>query len=279
VGTRLQVGERVIGVLHAGTHQARSFTEDDRRLLQIVAERAASAIERAQLYEKGRMDNERLKTLSRQLIEAQEAERRHLARELHDQIGGVFTAIKLNLQVIWRVAEAARPLVDDGIAIVDRAIQQVRQLSLELRPSMLDDIGLAAALRWYVDNQTQRAGLTAHLTLELPPERLPPELETACFRVVQEALTNVLRHAQAHEVWIDMRQVQGSLELVVRDDGVGFDLGAARERAARGTSLGLLGMQERVQLVQGELVIDSQPGRGTEVRARLPLAGLTAQQE
>src|SRR5205814_1865870 len=150
---------------------------------------------------------ERLKTLSLRLMETQEMERRHLARELHDEIGQVLTAISINLQSVRdHVAAPALPRVEEGISIVDRAIQQVRNLSLDLRPSMLDDLGLAAALRWYVDRQANRGKFTVQFTSELTETRMAPDLETACFRVVQEAFTNINRHAQAKHVTVKLKQ-------------------------------------------------------------------------
>jgi PAS domain S-box-containing protein len=223
---------------------------------------------------------DRLRALSRQLLEVQEVERRHLARELHDEIGQTLTALKLNLQAVSKACPPDQPLppaLEDSLAVVDQAITEVRNLSLDLRPSLLDDLGLAPALRWYVQRQAQRGGLTVQLDTDLD-ERLPPELETACFRVVQEALTNVLRHASARHVTVTLRRHDGGLGLGVQDDGVGFDVAAARLRAARGAGLGLLGMQERVQLLGGTIEFCSAPGQGTQIGIRFPVpdaAGVT----
>jgi PAS domain S-box-containing protein len=215
---------------------------------------------------------ESLVQLSRRLLQTQEAERRHLARELHDEIGQTLTAIKMNLQAARRTADAeASPRLEESIGIVERTIAQVRNLSLDLRPSMLDDLGLVAALRWYVDRQAQRAGFTAHLDADANAPRLPQEVETACFRIVQEALTNIVRHAQAKQVDVKLWQGADGLHLVVHDDGTGFDLAAVRQRAARGASLGLLGMQERLELVGGSLEIQTAPAQGTEIRVRVPV--------
>jgi PAS domain S-box-containing protein len=217
--------------------------------------------------------SERLQSLSRQLLHAQETERRHLARELHDEIGQALTALKINLQALRRVIGAASVTfrLDESIGIVERTLGQVRNLSLALRPSMLDDLGLIAALRWYLDRQAQRAGFNVQLAMEPIDRPLDPDLETACFRLVQEALTNVVRHAYAKSVRVEMRLGDTDLELVIRDDGVGFDVAAARDRAARGASLGLLGMHERVTLLGGTFDIASSRGEGTTVRVRLPL--------
>ena len=207
---------------------------------------------------------QQLEALSRRLIEAQEAERRAVARELHDDFGQVLTALRLNLQRHDRNDA-------ESIALVDGAIARMRELATDLRPPLLDELGLEASLRWYVEREANRAGLVSRLALSPLPERPAAAIETTCFRVAQEALTNVIRHALAHAVEVQLSAVNGTLELVVRDDGRGFDVAAAKKRAAYGGSQGLLSMQERVALVGGEIDIQSARGRGTEIRVRLPL--------
>jgi PAS domain S-box-containing protein len=233
----------------------RDVTEHERLLAQLAAER------------------ERLEILSRRLVEAQETERRYIARELHDEVGQTLTAIKINLQSIQlRLSgQAPAPEISESIEFVERALTQVRNLSLDLRPSLLDDLGLVAALRWYVDRQAQRAGLQACFIADPPDLKLPPELETACFRVAQEALTNVVRHARARRVDVMLQQRGQQVELSIRDDGVGFNVPLTLYRASCGASLGLLGLQERVHLAHGQAEIISAPGQGTEIRARFPL--------
>jgi signal transduction histidine kinase len=158
-----------------------------------------------------------------------------------------------------------------GMAAIDGAIKQVRALSLDLRPSLLDDLGLVPTLRWYLDRQGQEAGIESHFSVGPMRERFPSEIEIACFRVAQESITNVLRHARARRVWVDLREQRSRLQLLVRDDGCGFDPVAARERAARGTSMGLSSMEERVSLTRGGLSISSEAGGGTEIQAWFPL--------
>lgn len=230
------------------------------------------AIERRHAEETVRQYAERLEHLSRKLLEAQEAERRRLARELHDEIGQVLTAVKINVQAIRpHVSPEGLPRVEESIEVVNRAIQQVRDLSLDLRPSLLDDLGLAAAVRWYVDRQAQRAGIAITAAIELVPGRLPPETETVCFRIIQEALTNVVRHSQARDVRIRLTCEAKELVLVIGDDGIGFDPATVDVDSGSGRGLGLLGMQERVHLVGGRLEITTRPGQGTELRVRVPL--------
>jgi PAS domain S-box-containing protein len=217
-----------------------------------------------------------LQMFSRQLIEAQEDERRRIARELHDQIGQVLTAVKMNLHTVQRVCDAAEvgPYIRDNIEAVDEALRLVRDLSIDLRPPLLDDLGLITALRWYVDRYAQRTGVAADVMIDLkdPNERFSRELETACFRIAQEALTNVARHARATSVLLRLKKDHDCLVGSVIDDGVGFDPEALRRRAPRAATLGLIGMQERAHAAGGEIEIRSAISRGTEIRFKLPLA-------
>ncbi|HEY8555149.1 MAG TPA: PAS domain S-box protein [Burkholderiales bacterium] len=215
----------------------------------------------------------RLESLSQRLLEAQETERRRIARELHDQIGQDLSVIKINLQALKRLPGATSfgGHIDETVRIVEGVLATARNLSVELRPSMLDDLGLAAALRWYLDRQAQRAGVALHFAVDSFDMRLAPAIETACFRLAQEALTNILRHAEARHVHVTLRAHGQELEMRIMDDGKGFDVEAARMRASRGESFGLLGMEERALLAGGRLEILSTPGEGTRVVARFPL--------
>jgi PAS domain S-box-containing protein len=248
------------------------------RVIRLIGA-AQDVTERRQADEELRESRERLQTLSRQLIAAQENERHRLAHELHDEIGQSLTAIGIHLQAAHATAdELAQPRLREALAIVDQAIGQVRHLSLDLRPSVLDDLGLEAALRWYADRQIRLAGLDIRLDIHLGGRRLPAELETACFRVVQEALTNVFRHAHARRVWIELQR-RATVELTIRDDGIGFDPRTARQRSAEGASFGLLGMQERVELLGGELDVESRPGHGASIRVRFTTAATPTGEE
>lgn len=229
--------------------------------------------ERKRVDDELRASRERLQTLSRQLLNAQEVERRHIARELHDQIGQSLTAIKLNLKTLQPPAHetTAWATLLETITVVDQTLEQVRTLSLDLRPSMLDDLGLVSALRWYLDRQAKRVGFSVQFAAESPDSGVSKEIETTCFRVAQEIVTNIARHANARNVRVTLHRFDSELELLIQDDGVGFDLAAANERAARGGSMGLLGMQERVMIVGGRVDIQSAPSLGTEVRVCFPL--------
>lgn len=228
---------------------------------------------RVQVYLHLRAQSEEAKRLTRQIVRAQEAERQHLARELHDEIGQVLTAVNLNLQAL----QLSIPDPDitsrlkESLSLIEHTLNQVRDLSLDLHPSILDDLGLVPALQWYLDRQAQRANLVIELTADPPELNLPAEVKTTCFRITQEAMTNIIRHANAKQVRVQLHQRRGELELLIRDDGSGFQVDTARRRAALGASLGLVGMQERMALVGGRLGLKSEQGVGTEISARFPL--------
>jgi len=212
-----------------------------------------------------------LQALSRRVLEAQEQERRRVAIELHDELGQSLTAIKINLQLGERFKDKAPPdLYSENIRIVEDALQQVRSLATALRPSMLDDLGLAPALKWVAEQSASRGGFEVRFHHERSLDRLAPEIETACFRIVQEALTNITRHAKAQRVEINLRRDVDEMVLQVCDDGVGFDTVAMRERATTGASLGVLGMQERATLLGGRLDMASVIGQGSTVELRCP---------
>ena len=217
----------------------------------------------------------RLQHLSRRLLAVQEEERRHLSRELHDEFGQLLASITLHLHAARRVAgEAAHAALDECMALLHHAGEQVRTLALELRPRMLETAGLDATLRWLAEQHQQRTGIATEVVGQL--NDVPSERSIACFRVAQEALTNVARHARAQRVWIELDQSDGRLGLTIRDDGVGFDVARAFEQAGSRGNLGLSGMRERVEILGGNLEVDSGAGRGTRIRISLPNAPLVS---
>lgn len=240
-----------------------------RRAIQEVEHRA----ERRRAEVAREESSRKLQVLSRRLVETQETERRHIARELHDEIGQTLTVAQLNLQALLPQIGLAplRARVQESLEAVGRVLEQVHDISLNLRPSMLDDLGLEPALRWYTNRQAALVGLRAEFIAPPLTRRLDSQIETECFRIAQEALTNVVRHAQAKAVTVELRQTAGRLQLRVQDDGVGFVVGASQKEATGGASLGLLSMEERAVLAGGRLEIESRPGHGTEIRAWLPL--------
>lgn len=212
------------------------------------------------------------RTYSRRLIEAQEGERRRMSRELHDQVGQILTAVKMNMHALRQKCTAPEILssIEDNMKVIDEAVDQVRDLSVDLRPLLLDDLGLVVAVRWYLDRQAKSCGVPADFTTHSLSEddRFSSELETACFRIVQEAVTNVARHAHASHISVVLEKVGQDLILLISDDGAGFDMKALRTGSA---TLGLRSMEERVQAVGGSITIDSAPDVGTAICARIPI--------
>src|SRR5207245_1794117 len=201
------------GSLHWIFGRATVVRDESGRPLRVYGTNA-DITERKRAEEELARRTQQLEALSRRLIEAQEAERRAVARELHDDFGQVLTALKLNLEAQGR-GDA------ESIALVDGAIARMRELAQDLRPPLLDELGLEASLRWYVEREAKRAGLASRLALAPLAQRPPAAVETTCFRVAQEALTNVIRHAQAHVVDVELSAASGTLQLVVHDDGPG----------------------------------------------------------
>jgi signal transduction histidine kinase len=213
-----------------------------------------------------RASQERYRSLSRRLLEQQEHERAALARELHDQLGQSLVALSLNFELMkgeLRPDSTAR--VPESMRAIEKMLQQVRTLAFELRPSMLDEFGLVEALRLLVNRHAERSGVRTSFTATPSDVRAPVGIETACFRIAQEVLSNVSRHAGARQVDVTLTAQDDTLEVTIRDDGVGFNV--ENERAG----LGLVGMNERAELAGGRLYIESAPGAGTTLRARFPL--------
>jgi signal transduction histidine kinase len=217
-----------------------------------------------------RASQERYRSLSRRLLEQEEHVRGALARELHDQLGQSLVAVLLNLEVIkGELSPASSARVLESMRAIEKMIEQVQTLAFELRPSTLDELGLVEALRLEVARFGERTRVRASFTVIPTDVRAPAEIETTCFRIVQEALSNVARHARARHVEVRLTRQDVALEIAVRDDGAGFNV----ERLRAG--LGLVGMGERAELAGGHLKIESAPGAGTTVRARFPLPRAT----
>jgi PAS domain S-box-containing protein len=215
---------------------------------------------------------QRLRALSRRLLEVQEQERRFLARELHDEFGQVLTGLKLALEMATRLpADRVGPTLSEAQALVKDLTARVRDLALRLRPAMLDDLGLLPALLWLFDWYTARMHVRVifeHSGLE---RRFAPDVETAAYRIVQEAITNVARHAGVGELTVRAWTDGGELHLHIEDKGKGFDPGMVR---SHGESSGLSGMYERAALLGGRLSVESVPGTGSRLTARLPVGDL-----
>jgi len=203
------------------------------------------------------------------VVEGQELERRRLARELHDETGQALTSILLGLKHVEDASspEAARAAAAQLREQIVDTLQNVRRLAVELRPSALDDFGLAAALERLAEAFGEQSGIAVDIQTNLDSQRLAPEVETALYRIVQEALTNVAKHAEATRVSIVVTRRESSVSVVIEDDGQGFGAGGGT-----GDGLGLVGMKERVGLLGGRLALESTEGAGTTVVAEVPVA-------
>mgnify|MGYP002153773051 CR=1 FL=1 len=267
----LQSLERVLDEVRRGNLTARAsrtaLRDPD---IERMAETLNRTLDAVQSY------SGQVKALSRQVLAAQEAERLRIARELHDQTAQALTYMLIRL----KVAERANPPAEVKEALEElhqltlKTLDDIRRLAVELRPTALDDLGLVAALQNHIKGYSQRLGVPVDFTATGLEERLPKDVEVVVYRVVQEALTNVAKYAEATHVAVSLHR-QGppeeGLSLAVKDNGRGFDRAALKQSGNRG--LGLFGMEERVHLVGGRIQWDTAPGRGTEVRAWIPLEG------
>jgi signal transduction histidine kinase len=270
----LMAGDTLIGVLNLAAGSPRAFTTEHEEIALEVAGQLAVAIRQARLFAQLSAGREQLRALSLRLVEVQEAERRFIAHELHDEIGQELTGLKLTLEMAGDGSSGgAEAGVGEAIGMVNELMKRVRQLSLDLRPQMLDDLGLLHALDWLFKRHLRQTGLRVHFKRTAWRQRLPAHLETALFRLVQEALTNVARHAGVKEATVRLWSRGGSVGVQVEDRGRGFDV--ERALAAR-ASTGLAGMRERAELLGGEFTMDSAPGAGARLTVELPLPTLGA---
>jgi len=251
-----------IGVITAQDKEGADprFSAEDVRLAEVFAQRATVAVD---------LSHRVARDALRRVVSAQEQERRRLARELHDETGQALTSILLGLRTVEEAGgeEELRAAVAEVRELVRSTLQDVRRLAVELRPKALDDFGLVAALERLTESFTEQTGIAVGFESLLPTARLTPEIETALYRIVQESLTNIVKHAQAHNVSIVLGRKSDSVSVIVEDDGVGFDPDRPRE-----DGLGLIGMRERVSLIGGRLTIESRPGAGTTFIAEVPVS-------
>ena len=257
----LRVRERTIGVLVAHDKLGRDqrFTSSDLRLAEQFALRASIAVDLSRRIARDAL---------RRVVGGQEVERRRLARELHDETGQALTSILLGLRAVDDAgsSDTVAKAVGDLRELVVATLQDVRRLAVQLRPKALDDFGLAPALERLVQTFSQSSGIDVDLEARLGEERLPTEVETTLYRIVQEALTNVVKHAEASKVSILLVRRDTSATVVIEDDGVGFDPGGVKE-----SSLGLEGMRERAELHEGRLTVETSPGAGTTIAVEVPV--------
>jgi signal transduction histidine kinase len=269
--------ERTIGVLTLAGRAGRRFREDELRLLSAVGRQAGLAVEHARLWDELAQQGTRRGQLLAQIIAAQEAERTRVARELHDEAGQLLTSLLIGLRTLEQdpgLSGRAASQVAIMKSVVHRLFDELQQLAVELRPPSLDRLGLLGAIDSYVRDFGERTGLLVDLELSGCPDGGWPEpVEIAVYRIVQEALTNVARHARASRVGVLLERRGEELSVVIEDDGCGFDVDAVLrgQRPGARPPLGLFGIQERVELLHGRFSIESARGRGTTLLVQIPL--------
>lgn len=266
-----------LGKLCIAARRNQQATQIDSELLASIARQIAVAVENARLYREVEQKEELRGELLRKVISAQEEERKRIARELHDETSQALAALGLALETASvapakSVAEVKRR-ISAMKPLAVRMLDEVRKLTLDLRPTVLDDLGLIPAIRWYAENRLRPQGLKVHIETAGTEHRLSPELETVLFRVMQEAMNNVAWHAEAENVVISLDFSPSAVAIEVEDDGKGFDLAEVSRASDRGRGLGLMGMRERIALFSGSLVIDTAPGAGTRLRIEVPVEG------
>ncbi|MBI4321778.1 MAG: HAMP domain-containing protein [Chloroflexi bacterium] len=256
-------------------HSLGSFFPTDVQALQALADQAAIVVENARLYEEVQQKEEQRRQLLDKVILAQEEERKRIARELHDEIGQALTALVMTLGsaeegLPSEMAELKRRL--GGIRdLTADTLQEIRRLMLDLRPTLLDDLGLIAALGWYAETHLARAHVEVLFESSGMKQRLPAQMETVLFRVVQEAINNIVKHSGAKTARIRMEWKDATISTVIEDDGRGFDVSLPRNGNDSGLGLGLLGMEERITLLGGSFRIESAPNQGTRLSLKIPV--------
>ncbi|MEE9167897.1 MAG: PAS domain S-box protein [Candidatus Neomarinimicrobiota bacterium] len=250
-----------------------TFMMGDRRVLCGIARDISEQLKAREELERRRRD---LRRLTIRLVTAQEEERKRVSMELHDEFGQALTAAQINLASIKTELPPGSPSdllekLEETSSLTDELPERSRELSLELRPTLLDDLGLAPTIRWYTDRFTKRLNVNVEVNVGDFEERLPGEIETVIYRVMQEAMTNISRHAEARNVRIDLKRKKSSVMMLVEDDGKGFVVQAVVDRETPEGRLGLIGMEERVGYLGGSLDIRSTPGKGTTIRVEMPM--------
>lgn len=237
--------------------------------------KVSSEAETTRLFEAVSQQRRQLQTLTTRLTEVQELERKEIARELHDEMGQALTAISINLAAIETAVSRKKPeevtrRLKESKELVATTLEQIREMSINLRPPMLDELGLVPTLKWYVKRYRLRTGIAAKLQVIGDEKRLPTAVETAVYRVVQEALTNVVKHAEATRVALTLRLQPNGVQVEIEDNGCGFEIETVLEKTVSGHGAGLLGIRERVALLGGDFDITAVPTQGTKLDILLP---------
>jgi signal transduction histidine kinase len=282
----LKANESVLGALTIVFNYPHTLTKDDTNLIQAVGDRMALAIERDELYSQLQKIKERYQKLTQNIVAAQEEERKRIARELHDETSQTLSGLTCSLQVLVEIAESSAGLNDAFIAQVKKAQSvavrvgdEISRLMYELRPTLLDTLGLVPAIRQYAEDMLRPLGINVTLQCKGKLRAVPPEVEVGLFRIAQSSIGNIIKHANARNVMITLEYDADHVSLYIRDDGKGFDVYKLEKVTPRGKGSGVFGMKERVELLGGHYSVKSMLGQGTTVSVKLPLTWSSSNEE
>jgi len=283
ISVPLRAKDNVLGVMNVTSYEPHRFTKEDVHLLHSIGDQLGIAIEQAGLYEKLRRGKERYQELARQVLMAQEEERRRIARELHDETSQTLSGLALNLQALVEMAEMigiqdaefnARLKKAQSLAV--QISSEVSRLIADLRPTLLSTLGLVPAIRQYGESNLAPLGINFSLEVEGIGKSLPPEVEVELFRWAQGAVGNIVQHSQAKNATISLKREGNELVIRISDDGKGFDVSRLTGIEESGRGAGLFSMKERIRLLGGTCLVQSQPERGTAVTGRVPMTWSTS---
>jgi signal transduction histidine kinase len=268
-GVPLKSGQGVVGVLMLGFARPYEWLPNERDLMRAIADRSVMAIERAQMTEELRAREARIAELSAHLLAVQEEERKRISRELHDETGQALMVIRLYLGMLEAqlTGRTAKAKIRETVSVVDRTIEGIRRIIARLSPLVLQELGLVAAIRKEAKDLAKASGIKVRVAINEDVGRLAPEIEAAIYRVVQESLHNVAKHAQAHSASVQMSRNEETVYLTVEDDGVGMP---GKINSPRGHSFGLAGIRERIASLDGDVRVHSEKGKGTRLEIMVP---------
>lgn len=273
----IRAKDSVLGVINVASRKSQRFTSHDLHLLHSIGDQLGVAIQQARLYERLRKARERYRKLTRQILVAQEDERKRLARELHDETSQTLSGLTLQLQALADMAEKSSgdsELITRLKKVQSLAVQvhtEIRRLMTDLRPSLLDTLGLVPAIRQLADTRLRPLNINVSVQITGKERRLPPEVETGLFRVAQGSIGNIIEHSKAKNATIALEYGDSELLLRITDDGQGFDVSGVTDVEESGRGRGLFSMRERIMLLDGTASVESKVGQGTTVWAKVPI--------
>jgi len=281
VSVPLRSKDAVLGVLNVASHLPRRFTKDDMHLLHAIGDQVGVAIEEAELYDRLRKERQNYQRLARHMLIAQEDERARVARELHDETSQSLTGLSLNMQAILSIAKtsdfgdaAFKAKLEKAYNITNQLNSEISKIMKSLRPTALDSLGLGPAVHQYAESRLQAVGINVSVQTTGMEQRLPKEVEFALYRIAQGAIANVAWHSKARTAVINLRLTSDEFVMEIEDDGKGFDASKPIQVDESGHGRGLLSMKERASLLGGVCDIQSQPGKGTRIKVRVPTYAL-----